>query len=100
MDAEKQFSQQWQKNVDAARGLDGYNPTRLLQSIEERGGVAVAERMLERNGCSENFEILKKNNRLDLSLEAMLTRAEFGGLFADEVVNTCLALLCECNYFG
>jgi len=99
-DLEKKFSSEWMKKAEEAQGMDGYNATRLLKNIEERGGVSVARRALNRDGCSENFEVLKKNNRLDLSMEALIIKGEYGSLFEDNEVNDCLALLCECGYFG
>ena len=99
-DLEKKFSSEWMKKAEEAQGIDGYNATRLLKDIEERGGVSVARRTLNRNGCSENFEILKKRNSLDLSMEALIVKGEYGALFEDKEVNDCLTLLCECGYFG
>lgn len=99
-DLEKKFSEEWMKKAEEAQGMDDYNAARLLKNIQERGGVLVARRALERNGCSENFELLKKNRRLDLSMEALIVKGEYGTLFEDDEVNQCLALLCECGYFG
>lgn len=99
-DMEKKFSAEWMKKTEESQGLDGYNAARLLKEIGERGGVSVAKRALYRNGSSENFEILKKHNRLDLSMEALVVKGEYGSLFDDSEVNDCLELLCECGYFG
>ncbi|NCC15643.1 MAG: hypothetical protein EOM28_04755 [Clostridia bacterium] len=99
-DLEKKFSDEWMKKAEQAQEMENYNAARLLNNIQEHGGVSVARRALERNGCSENFELLKKNNRLDLSLEALLTKAEYATLFEDDEVNACLTSLCECGYFG
>ena len=99
-DLEKKFSEEWMKKAEEAQGMDDYNAARLLKNIQERGVVLVARRALERNGCSENFELLKKNRRLDLSMEALIVKGEYGTLFEDDEVNQCLALLCECGYFG
>ena len=99
-DTEKKFSEEWLKRVEQAKGLEEYNSAKLLKDIQQYGGVSVARRALSRNGCSDNFEILKKNNRLDLSMEALVVKGEFGSLFEDDEVNQCLALLCECGYFG
>ncbi|WMI82170.1 hypothetical protein [Anaerotignum sp. MB30-C6] len=99
-DLEKKFSKEWMKKAEEAQGMEGYNATRLLKNIEEHGGVSVARRALSRDGCSENFEILKKKNRLDLSMEALIVKGEYGVLFDDNEVNDALALLCDCGYFG
>lgn len=99
-DLEKKFSVEWMKKAEEAQGIDGYNATRLLKNIEEHGGVSTVRRILERNGCSENFEILKKHNRLDLSMEALVVKGEYGALFDDKEVNDCFSLLCDCGYFG
>lgn len=97
---EKKFSEEWMKKEEESQGMEGYNPARNLKNIQERGGVSVARRVLDRICCSENFEILKRNNRLDLSMEALIVKGEYAVLFEDNEVNQCLALLCECNYFG
>lgn len=99
-DLEKKFSEEWMKKAEQAQELENYNAARILNNIQQHGGVSVARRALERTGCSENFELLKNNNRLDLSMEALLTKAEYSVLFEDDEVNTCLELLCECGYFG
>lgn len=99
-DTEKKFSEEWIKKAEKAQGMEEYNPAKLLKDIQQYGGVSVARRALSRNGSSDNFEILKKNNRLDLSMEALVVKGEFGSLFEDDEVNQCLALLCECGYFG
>ncbi|WP_304508601.1 hypothetical protein [Anaerotignum sp.] len=97
---EEKFSEEWMKKEKEAQGMEGYNPVRNLKNLQERGGVSVARRALDRNGCSDNFEILKKNNRLDLSMEVLIVKGEYAVLFEDNEVNQCLALLCECDYFG
>jgi hypothetical protein len=97
---EKKFSEEWMKKTEEAQGMDEYNDARLLKNIQEYGGVSVAKRAMERNGSSENFDMLKKNNRLDLSMEALIVKGEYGALFEDDEVNHCLELLCECGYFG
>ncbi|MDD4842827.1 MAG: hypothetical protein PHU31_00630 [Anaerotignum sp.] len=97
---EKKFSEEWMKKAEETQGMEDYNAARLLKSIQEHGGVSVAKRALERNGSSENFEVLKKNNRLDLSMEAIMVKGEYGAFFEDDEVNQCLALLCDCGYFG
>ncbi|MFV0313948.1 MAG: hypothetical protein ACK5I7_02470 [Anaerotignum sp.] len=100
MELEKIFSEEWTKRIEASHGMDDYNGARLLKNIEAYGGVSVARRMIGRDGSSENFEILKKNNRLDLSLESLIVKAEYADLFEDDEVNNSLALLCDCGYFG
>ncbi|MEA5057115.1 MAG: hypothetical protein VB047_06110 [Anaerotignum propionicum] len=99
-DIEKIFSEEWMKKAEQAKGLEGYNSAKLIKEIQQYGGVSVARRALSRNGCSDNFEILKKSKRLDLSMEALIVKGEYGSLFEDDEVNQCFALLCECDYFG
>ncbi|AMJ40511.1 hypothetical protein [Anaerotignum propionicum] len=99
-DIEKIFSEEWMKKAEQAKGLEGYNSAKLIKEIQQYGGVSVARRALSRNGCSDNFEILKKSKWLDLSMEALIVKGEYGSLFEDDEVNQCFALLCECDYFG
>ena len=100
MEIEKKFSQDWILLAQQGKDLGGYECQRLVKNISSFGGVSTAKRMLKRQGASENFQQLKDLNRLDLSLELLITRGEYTSLFEDEEVNMCLELLCQCNYFG
>jgi hypothetical protein len=46
--------------------------------------LATARKLLWKTGTSEGFERLKKEGRLDLSMEAVMLRPEFGELFLRE----------------
>lgn len=63
----------------------GYRPTAFLATVRQHGGVEAAKRLIaspETSGLAE----LALRGRLDLSMEALMTRPEYQGLFtADEV---------------
>ncbi len=68
---------------DAKREI-GYNATRFLQMVSEQGGVATARQLLHATTVSDGFTVLWERGRLDLTVEAVVLRAEFTSLFSDE----------------
>lgn len=58
-------------------------------------------RCLRGRHCSDGFAQLREKNRLDLSLESLILKPEYGGLFCDEEANEALNRLLEAGYsFG
>ncbi len=78
----------------------GVKLTRLMQTIDKRGGVETAQEILRRGHYSDGFDALEKAGRLDLSLEAVVIQETFGHLFTDDEVNACYAALLEGGYYG
>ena len=76
----------------------GYNATRLLGILNERGGVQAAKVLITKNGGTYGFETLWKYNRLDLSVEAYTLKDEYKELFSDEEREICLERLKEAGY--
>ena len=73
--------------------------SRIVHQIEKNGALPYVQHLLHRGLESPAFLDLAKNDRLSLSLEAVVVRPEFGELFSDEVVNLCFERLCENAYF-
>jgi hypothetical protein len=56
----------------------GYNPTRFVQMITERGAINTARSLLNATKTSDGFtELYMRGNRLDLSVEAIVLRPEY-----------------------
>lgn len=98
------LSEQFQSTLLTAcqRAQDevGCPMTRLVQTVTKRGGVETAQELLRRQRLSDGFDALAKAGRLELSLEAVVIRKEFGQLFTDDEVNECYAALVEGGYYG
>jgi hypothetical protein len=62
----------------------GYWAGYFLRSVRKDGGLEAARKLLWMNGTSNGFKRLKKEGRLDLSMETLLLRPEFDDLFSAE----------------
>ena len=61
----------------------GYRPTRFLRMVNEHGGLETARRLLHSDRLSDGFERLWEEQRLDLSVEAVVSREPWRGLFSE-----------------
>lgn len=61
----------------------GYNATRFLQLISEKGGLQTAKILIGKDNGTYGFGVLCENNRLDLSVEAHVLQPEYNELFTD-----------------
>jgi hypothetical protein len=61
----------------------GYRPTYFLKSLAKHGGVETARRLV-RGSATSGFETLWEHGRLDLSVESLILRPQWRGLFSDE----------------
>jgi hypothetical protein len=62
----------------------GYRATYFLQMVEEHGGVEAARRLIQSVQPGEGLTRLWELKRLDLSVEAYVSRAEYTPLFTEE----------------
>ncbi|MHB8128475.1 MAG: hypothetical protein ACYDEX_05720 [Mobilitalea sp.] len=62
----------------------GYNASRFIQLVSEKGGVQAAKQLIMKEGGTDGFTTLWQYHRLDLSVEAHVIRDEYRGLFTDE----------------
>lgn len=74
--------------------------TRLMQTIQQRGGVETVQELCRRGQYSDGFTALEQAGRLDLSLEAVVIQEKFGQLFTDDQVNACYDALVEGGYYN
>lgn len=100
MTLQEQFQATLLATCQQALNEVGCPMTRLMQTITKRGGVATVQEILRRGRLSDGFDTLEKAGRLELSLEAVVIKKEFGQLFTDDEVNACYAALLEGGYYG
>lgn len=75
-----------------------YNPTRFIQLVSNRGGLAAAKQLIRSDGGTSDFTTLYEHNRLDLTVEAHVIKPEYRALFTDEEIEICRNRLADCNY--
>ena len=81
---ELRFHQAMLDVYELAGRQTGYWANYFLRSVRANGGLATARDLLWKSGTSKGFERLKKEGRLDLSMEAVMLRPEFRELFSAE----------------
>jgi len=77
----------------------GYRATRFLQMLSEFGGVETAKRLVTKDGGTDGFRVLWENNKLELSVEALVLKEEYKPLFAEEIRQICKDRLTEYGYY-
>ena len=75
-----------------------YNASRFIQLVSSVGGRQAAKQLISKSGCTYGFEVLWENNRLDLSVEALVLKPEYHELFTDEEKETCRCRLKDFGY--
>ena len=66
----------------------------------ERGGLETAQYLLRSSTVSDGYTALWERNRLDLTVEAMILRPEWHGLFSDVDRQIAVKRLREYGYSG
>ncbi len=69
---------------DTWRSEINYPAGRFRQLITNRGGVGAARFLLGKSGVSTGFARLAQAGRLELTMEYLILRPEFGSLFTAE----------------
>lgn len=78
----------------------GYNPTRFLQMIDKYGGVGAAKKLLSTEDfIQEGVVTLWELGRLDLSVEALVVKEQFGELFIDKEKEIARKRLRDLGYY-
>ncbi len=95
----QQFQLQAIAQAQTAMLAHGCPTKRLMETLQEKGGVETARELCRRGRLSDGFDALKKCGHLELSLEALIIQGKYGTLFTDEEVNGCLDALMEAGYF-
>lgn len=97
----EKLQQEFAKSWAAARAemeTRNVGAKRMEMACWDLGDLAAAKRILGGRRCSDGFDALAKQGRLDLTVEALACRGKFGPLFSDEEVNTALERLLEAGY--
>ena len=100
MNLEEKFNLQAKHNAQTAILAHGAPAKRLLQDLEAYGGVRTAQDLFRKHRVSDGFDQLAQRGKLELTLEALVIKGQFGSLFTDEEANWCLEVLMEAGYFG
>ena len=83
MNLEGQFQEEMLRIYREATKF-GYRPSYFLQMVVEQGGLAAARHLLNTNEPSSGFTRLWQENRVDLSVEAVVLQEPWRSLFTDE----------------
>ncbi len=98
MTIEKQFEQDMIAIYTTAKKECGYNATRFLQAVTQKGGVAAARQLILKLGGTDGFTALWEHGRLDLSVEAHVLLPRYAVLFSDDEKRICKERLLEFGY--
>lgn len=99
-EAERQFNEAMLDIYRRAKAEAGYNATRFLSMVVERGGLETARYLLHAATVSEGYTALWERKRLDLTVEAMILRPEWQALFSDVERRIAVNRLREYGYSG
>lgn len=83
-ETERRFHRAMVEIYETAKRDLGYNATRFLRMVSERGGLAAARQLLWSDQISDGFETLRSHGRLDLTVEAHVLKEEYAELFTEE----------------
>ena len=97
-EAERKFNIAMKDIYQTAKRECGYNATRFMQLVAEKGGVAAAKQLISKSGGTDGFTTLWECGRLDLSVEAYVLKDEYKELFTDEERKICRERLLDFGY--
>jgi hypothetical protein len=86
---EMRFNEDMKNIYRIAKKELGYNATRFLQIISEKGGLQAAKILISKDGGTYGFEVLWEHKRLDLSIEAHVLKSNYNELFNDHERTMC-----------
>ena len=75
-----------------------YKPTKLLDMINKYGGYEAAIKYITSESNTFDFTVLWENERLDLSVEALITNPKHRELFPEEILSFCDKKLKDYNF--
>lgn len=92
------FDRAMRKLYDDALRQAGYKATYFASMVAEHGSISTAKRLLASPVISDGFVALWERGRLDLTVEALVNRPEFGWLFTEDEVETARQRLEQFDY--
>jgi len=66
--------------------------------LSDYGGLGTAHRLLTSSDVASGFTALYERGRLALTVEALVLKPEFAGLFTDEEIETARQRLAQLGY--
>ena len=85
---EAQFDQEMLDIHPKCGKATGYWPNRFLQKVRKVGGLSAATEWFQpEKGLSPGLQRLARENRIDLSMEALVLREPWNKLFSNEELN-------------
>jgi len=98
MKIEDKFHDEMKKIYLKAKEEAHYPANRFIQMVSNDGGLETAKKLIMKEGGSDGFTNLWERNRLDLTVEALVIRAEFASLFSEEEIKICKERLKKYGY--
>ena len=98
-DAERRFHRAMLDIYTEAKKL-GYNATRFIGMVSDRGGLETARALVCTDGGSDGFRALWERGRLDLTVERLVLEDEWRELFSPEERRAARKRLVEYGYTG
>lgn len=98
MTLEKKFELDMINIYNTAKKECGYNASRFLQLIGNKGGLTAAKQLISKPGGTDGFTTLWEHGRLDLSVEAHVLKPEYNDLFTDAERDMCRERLRQFGY--
>lgn len=95
---ENKFNNDMKNIYFVAKKEIGYNASRFMQLVSQKGGVLAAKQLISKDGGTYGFEVLWEHKRLDLSVEAHVLKEEYQELFTNEERTLCKKRLEEFGY--
>jgi hypothetical protein len=92
---ERKFDRAMRGIYDRAKAEAGYTATYFLGMLADHGGLQTARRLLRAPAASDGFRALWERRRLDLTVEALVLRAEFADLFTDDEIEMARSRLAD-----
>jgi hypothetical protein len=83
-----------------AKAEAGYNATRFIGMVSERGGLETARYLIHAATVSEGYAALWERGRLDLTVEALILGDRWRPLFADAERQIAVERLREYGFSG
>lgn len=98
MNLEEQLRQEFLKAVKICIDRYGYHPTRFLQMLGSKGPIQTSISLVTDPTYSEGFTKMLLFNRLDLTVEAIITREPYNHLFRAEILDRATSKLNDAGY--
>jgi len=99
-EAERHFHEAMLDIYRRAKAGAGFNATRHVGMVVERGGLETARYLLHATTVSERYAAWWERKRLDLTIEAMTLQPEWQALFSDVEPRIAVNRLREYGYSG